>query len=100
MQKQVGVGYTVGKLGGKCSMYLGQGWVGEENGTHQLFCSQRGLPKILAPPAHTLRLVNKSPSHIPQVLFKLLVLLLYLSEVVCYAVSSRAGTLTFQFSWS
>ena len=46
------------------SVYLGWG-VGEAGGTCQPFCSWRSLPKIPAPPAHTLRLVSTSPFHIP-----------------------------------
>ena len=47
----------------RLSMYLGWG-AGERNGTLQLFCPWRSLPKIPAPPAHALRLVSKFPSHI------------------------------------
>ena len=39
LQKHVGMSYTVGKLGGKCSMYLGWSEGGEGNDTHQLFHS-------------------------------------------------------------
>lgn len=47
---------------------------GKANGIHQHLCSLRNLLPILAPPANILRLVNESPSHTPQPLFKLLLL--------------------------
>ena len=55
------------------SIYLGWG-AGEGNGACWLFCSWKSLPKISAPPAQALRLVNKYPSHILQEFFQLLLL--------------------------
>lgn len=44
--------------------------VGERNGTWHLFCSWRSLPKISAPPKHSLRLVNKPLLCVPWTLLK------------------------------
>lgn len=61
------------------------GWgLGEGNGTRQLFCSWRTFPGIPAPPAQTLRLVNKSPFEAPQAFFKPL--------LVCRTAFLRART--------
>ena len=59
---------------------------GEGNGTIYLFWSGRSLPKILAPQAHVLRLVNRS-FHTPQVVLKLL--LLFLIGVVSLGAGTR-----------
>lgn len=48
--------------------------VGQGNGTCQLLCSWRSLPKISVPLEHTLSWVNNFPSHRPQMFFKLLFL--------------------------
>lgn len=60
-------------------MYLS----GEGKGNGQLFCSC-GFPKTPIPSAQDLRLVNKSPSCLPSVFFKLLLLC---KGAVCCAVS-------------
>ena len=54
------------------SCYLG--WRGEEKWQPPVFLFWWGPLKISSPSVHVLRLVNKSPSHIPQVLFKFLFL--------------------------
>ena len=82
LQKNPGVGHSNPKWRVfvlhwflQTSAYIGWGWEG--NGTCQLFCSWRSLPKIPGPPAYALRLIDKS-SCIPQAFFKLL-LLCYIS---------------------
>lgn len=76
------------------SMY--QGWMmGKGNCVHQLLCSWRILPKIPGPPVHALWLVNKSPSYIAQVFFRLLLLCcisLYLFSAIYCGVSLRVRT--------
>jgi len=72
-------------------MYSGWG-VGEGNGTCQLFCSWRSLPKIPALPTHTLILVYKYPSPIPQVFFKLLFLCYISAELFVVWSLLRVGT--------
>ena len=62
--------------------------VGKRSGDHQVFCSWRSLLKIPAPPAHVLRLVNKS-SHICQMFFQTGAPMMYLSIAVCYAISLK-----------
>ena len=103
-QKSAGVWNTVSKLNGELvmcwflqvSMYLAGG--GGKKMLPQFFCSWRSLPKILAPPAHALRLVNESPSHIPQVIFQTAISMLYISGAVSCVVSLKAGTPSFKFS--
>ena len=65
--------------------------VGKRSGAHQVFCSWGSLLKIPAPPAHVLRLVNKSPSHICQMFFQTGTPMMYLSIAVCYAISLKQG---------
>lgn len=75
----LGAGLIVSKQGGECWCCTGSHmcpciWagVGREKWHCQLFCCCRSFPAIPASPAYTVRLVNKSTSHIPLASFKLL----------------------------
>lgn len=73
------------------SAWLSRLGEGRRNGDHQRCCSWRNL-KIPAPPARGLRLVSKSPSHIPPGTLQTAASVLCLGQVMYYAGPLRAGT--------
>lgn len=54
---------------------------GKKSGYSQHFCFRRNL-QIPALPAYVLRIASKSPSHIPQMLFKVLLLCCVLCSII------------------
>lgn len=100
LQGNTWMGHTVsptqGKLGRSVgAMLLSAGGpvfrlgVGQGDCAGLLLYSRRSLSWILAPPAHTLGLVNKSSSYIPQMIFKQLLLSCISAGLFFCAVSLR-----------